>query len=922
MKILADISLENVDAIYSFRRKLYDAGKLCRLRTIYMNRVVSFFSHLLKQVLRDNREQPIRVVVCQYIESQPPMLAIKIASPQQFTISLIGGELFDKIDAFNEEHSFAAEFFLELSEYQSNLFIENSAELLDLFKHKSRQVLLSELETNNARLQNHSKELEIQVTKRTQQLEAAITQADSANQAKGDFLANMSHEIRTPMNAIIGMSHLVLETELGRKQRNYIEKVHLSAESLLGIINDILDFSKIEAGKLDIEQTPFRLVNVMDNLANLISFKADEKEIELLFDIAPDVPDFLIGDPLRLGQILINLANNAVKFTETGQIIVKVEAKSSSAQDVELLISVIDSGIGMTEKQQENLFQSFSQADTSTTRKYGGTGLGLTISKRLAQIMGGDIWVTSEKDVGSTFVFTICLGISDAQENKREFSQPRAELKDLKVLAVDDNAMANEILASLLSSLGFDVVSVNSGQKAVDLIEVDKQQFDLAIIDWKMPGLDGISTAKKIKQLIDTPIIMLTAASLSDVTDNAQIESLLSCVLSKPVSASSLHNAIMDTFGYEVEHHSQRKQVSSDKLDAEIASLAGANILLVEDNELNQELAMDLLTAKGITVTLAENGLKAYNLVKSTPFDGVLMDCQMPVMDGFEATENIRKLGKEYATLPILAMTANVMESDRQRVMKAGMNAHIGKPIRVQEMFSTMAKWITPSAPTDSLICENREDCANVMLELEEKLATITLLDIKIGLFNTQNNADLYQRLLTRFLTSQRDFMTEFNGYYQQQEFSICTRLAHTLKGLAATIGCVQLEPPADELESASMVSDTTRIDAAQARVAPILSELIIQLDTFMLDKTPPPSSKKTTQSKGKVIELLATIEHCCDEFDVNTQDHVDELLTFELGPELLSLTSQLSKLLSEYAFDESIELIHKITDLVKNDND
>jgi len=646
-----------------------------------------------------------------------------------------------------------------------------------------------------------------------------------------------------------------------------------------------------------------------------------KKELELLFDISPDVPDLLIGDPLRLGQILINLANNAVKFTEKGQVIVKVEAKSSSEQHVELLISVIDSGIGMTQKQQEGLFQSFSQADSSTTRKYGGTGLGLTISKRLAQIMGGDIWVTSEKDVGSSFVFTIRLGISEEQESKRAVPFQLPELKNLNVLVVDDNLMAIEILTSLLLSLGFEVASVNSGQKAIDLIEIDKQQFDLAIIDWKMPGLDGISTAKKMKQLTDTPIIMLTAASLSDITDNAQIESLLSCVLSKPVSASSLHNAIMDTFGYEVEHHAQRAQVSSDKLDAEIASLAGANILLVEDNELNQELAMDLLTAKGITVTLAENGLKAYNLVKSTAFDGVLMDCQMPVMDGFEATENIRKLGKEYAMLPILAMTANVMESDRQRVMKAGMNAHIGKPIRVQEMFATMAKWITPSAPTASLICKNREDCANVMLEVEEKLATISLLDSKIGLFNTQNNVDLYQRLLARFLTSQRDFIAEFSSYYQQQEFTICTRLAHTLKGLAATIGCVQLEPPADELESASIASDATRIEAAQARVAPILSELIIQLDTFMLDKTPPPSSKKTTQSKEKMVELLATIAHCCDEFDVNTQDHVDELLTFELAPELLSLTNQLSQLLSEYAFDESIELIHKITHFVKNDS-
>lgn len=656
-----------------------------------------------------------------------------------------------------------------------------------------------------------------------EELRHAKLAAEAASRAKSEFLANMSHEIRTPMNAILGLTHLLRQTEMTDRQQDYAHKIHISAQSLLGILNDILDFSKVEAGKLELEEVQFRLDDLFQHLAVIVGSAAQEKDIEVLFALDPEVPVNLLGDPLRVQQVLINLAGNAIKFTESGEVVVSVRAREVTAEKVVLHFSVRDTGIGITAEQKHRLFQAFSQADSSTTRRFGGTGLGLAICSRLVSLMGGNMDVDSEPGHGSDFHFTAVFGHVPnalADPGRRARMVPR----DLSVLVVDDNATAREVLSELVSGFGWNVVTADSGTTALDHVNRANElgsPFDLVLMDWKMPGMDGLETARRIREdgLARAPVIIVVSAFGREKL-GGELESLgLTGFLVKPVTASALLDSVTNSYSGP---GSEMLALPSPPLPPVKTTkpLLGRRLLLVEDNLINQEVAREILERAGGRVTIAGNGREALQRVEATaqPFDVILMDVQMPEMDGFEATRHLRaKPGGN--DIPIIAMTASALLVDRQRCMEAGMNDHIAKPLDVDQLFDVLGRWLGPpvtivgATPCSAqpTFCDPRGPD-----RLPDDLPGIDLRD---ALRRLDGDNRLFRKFLASFAENCSGHVEDIAAAVQIGDLQRARTLGHELKSLAGNIGARVLSDAADAVQVAVVQDD----EVVLARQLPIL---------------------------------------------------------------------------------------------------
>ncbi len=661
------------------------------------------------------------------------------------------------------------------------------------------------------------------ITERVQHEEYLQEARDIAEQAtisKGQFLANMSHEIRTPMNAILGMLKLMHATELNERQFDYVNKAEGAAQSLLGLLNDILDFSKIEAGKLELDPQAFSPERIFRELSVIMALNLGNKPVELLFDIDPTIPKTLLGDAMRLQQILINLAGNALKFTQSGEVVVHMRALEHQGNATRLLIGVRDSGIGIAPENQAKIFSDFSQAEASTTRRYGGTGLGLSICKRLVELMGGKLAVESVLGKGSDFYFEITLPHAEATTHSTHSAhselpapEPETAQESMDVLVVDDNAVARELLQSMMRSLGWKVDAAAGGLEAIDRVQArarhQQSAYQVIFVDWEMPGLDGWETMAELRQLGDAfgkPIcIMLTVHNRQALTQRTPHEQAsLNAFMVKPVTAAMIREVVSEA----------RAGRSGFRRKDRVASkagrrLIGMRLLVVEDNLVNQQVARELLVAEGAEVELADNGLAAVSALTQArnvaPFHVILMDVQMPVMDGFTATRVIRKdLGMD--KIPIIAMTANAMASDREDCLEAGMTDHIGKPFDLNYLVNMLLQKsdfkpaASPDAPAPATPSGHELPAAPMVKSTLAEDGALAV-DLETALSHLDGLTDLYVDLAKQFIEELESVVAEYDRALSASLFAEAARQMHTLKGTAATLGVMPLSLLAHDLE-------------------------------------------------------------------------------------------------------------------------
>jgi len=775
--------------------------------------------------------------------------------------------------------------------------------------YKNHLELMVKERTKELRSANSNLEKEIENHKLTQKkLFQAKEEAEKNSEYKSEFLANMSHEIRTPMNAILGLTHLMLQTALNKKQVDFMNKINVSAGLLLRIINDILDFSKIESMKLDIENIPFNLDVVLENLSDIIIYKAEEKGLEVLFNIDPNVPCCLRGDALRLEQILTNLFSNAIKFTSKGEVILTANVIDQTEKKVFIEFKLKDTGIGMTKKEIEKLFQPFTQADGSITRKFGGTGLGLSICKNLVELMGGNIHVISEPGIGSTFIFNLPFEIDKYNNDKQQFILE--ECSEKHCLVVDDNEISRMIFIKTLESFKIQCKAVESGKKAIKELENTRVPYDLVILDWKMPEMDGIETAMKIKtnkHLIKTPkILMVSAYGREEIILRAKKVGLSSFLI-KPVNRSVLFNAIIDIIGVNNMNNTCKNiNLKTDEDEKALKKRRGANILVVEDNELNQEIVFELLNANDFNVFIAKDGFEAIDTVEKNNFDLVFMDIQMPNLDGLQATIKIRERG--YKDLPIIAMTAHAMSGDREKSIEAGMNDHINKPVDPKKINETIIRWIPEKNKSEPKNISQRITSPSQKTLSASLPSSIPEISIENGLNCSNGNTDLFLRLLNKFCIyySKKDLET-LKTWLKNSENEHAKHWVHTLKGVAGNIGAENLFKASVALES-DIKNDDVNIESNLEIFSKAYINLIDSLENLSILKEKKSNNYQKEKTNVKILrEKFENLYNITQKRKPKPcKEIVNEIGGFELPENIEQDFKELRNYLEHYRFKQA----------------
>jgi two-component system sensor histidine kinase/response regulator len=772
---------------------------------------------------------------------------------------------------------------------------------------------------------------------REQSLVAANVRAEAANVAKSEFLANMSHEIRTPMSAIIGMAYLALRTELSPKQQDYVGKIHRAALSLLGIINDILDFSKIEAGKLEVEQIPFCLDDVLANVASVTSQKAADKQLEYLFHVPHAIPRMLVGDPLRLGQVLINLVNNAVKFTPAGELelsCMRVDSAAGVMQPdrVKLRFAVRDTGIGMSEQQQGKLFRAFHQANGSTTREYGGTGLGLSISQQLVGLMGGRIVVKSSPGKGATFHFDLEFVLSG--EPERVAVAP-PELDGARLLLVDDSEVAREIMCEALQALPLRVDTAASGLEAeAALLAADAggDPYRVVLTDWQMPGMDGITLARRIAgnpALRHPPsTVLVTAFGREEVQQEAEGAGIRG-FLCKPIGQSALVDTLVALFAppRDPNANSRGRSKCGD------AGACAARVLLVEDNLVNQQIALELLQARSIAVDVAGTGQEALDLLEEggpDAYDLVLMDLEMPQLDGHAATVELRK-DPRFDKLPVIAMTAHALAEIRERCLREGMQDYVSKPVEPEKLYATLARWIgsqlfslpapAPHLPPHLPLALGAEMADGPSLP---GLSSLSGIDSAFGLRHVAGNSALYVQLLDRFRATQRDAGGLIRADYEAGRPMEAAARAHTLRGVAGNIGARELQTLAQAVEEGLSLASVDRdrlaagVRALQAAVHATMDSLDSYFASPAAQALAPPSAAArivAAEAPADALQAVAQLAQLLAEFSGEATDYFETVRTQLAGVLEPQVLARLEQHLSRYEFEEARQLLPQAAD-------